>query len=652
MIRSFLVLALAACLPLAGQLHAQPAPAVSPEPFFKNPEYRSLKLSPSGKHVGVLVPIAGRMALAVITLQPRSIKVVGGIEGQDINWFEWVNDERVVFGLIDLQSGLGEQRATALYAVDRDGSDFRVLVPRPAMSFRARYLALLRLMRNGSDDVLIVTNDLNERYPDVYRLDTRTGRRTLMSFDRPGNVVRWVADRQGVIRACVTWDRDTGDSRVYWRASGDAKWEQIAAYGLRGPSMTPVTFDGDGSLIVAADKDRDTAALYRYDTTRRALGELLAAHPTHDLRGGLVYDEEKKRIVGLTYDAERPGNAWFDEEWATISQGIDKALPDHMNVLSRAGGRILVDSYSDVDPGSYYLFDIAARKLELLVPARGGIKPESMPHREAVRYTARDGLSIPAYLTLPANTAAKDLPLVVEVHGGPWVRGSHWRWDGQAAYLASLGYAVLQPEFRGSTGWGRKAFEASWKQWGRAMQDDLNDGVDWLVKRGIADRSRVCIMGASYGGYAVMEGLARDPDLWKCGVNWVGVTDITYMFDITWSDMWNSDWMKSSAKEMIGDPDKDAALLKAVSPLQNASRVKAPVLMVYGGGDRRVPVVHGEQMRDALQKQGVPVEWVVYQDEAHGFLFEPTRIDFYTRVAKFLDAQIGTAATTRTSAGK
>jgi dipeptidyl aminopeptidase/acylaminoacyl peptidase len=233
------------------------------------------------------------------------------------------------------------------------------------------------------------------------------------------------------------------------------------------------------------------------------------------------------------------------------------------------------------------------------------------------------------------------------------VRGNEWEWDPEAAYLASLGYAVLQPEFRGSRGWGRRAFEASWKQWGRTMQDDLNDGVDDLVKRGIADPARVCIMGASYGGYAVMEGLARDPDRWKCGVDWVGVTDITYMFDVTWSDTWNSDWMKYGAREMIGDPDKDAALLKAVSPLQNASRIKAPVLMAYGGQDHRVPAIHGERMRDALTKNGVPVEWVLYEDEGHGFMVEATRYDFYTRVAKFLDAQIGSgAASTRTSADR
>jgi dipeptidyl aminopeptidase/acylaminoacyl peptidase len=259
-----------------------------------------------------------------------------------------------------------------------------------------------------------------------------------------------------------------------------------------------------------------------------------------------------------------------------------------------------------------------------------------MPSRQPVRYAARDGLEIPAELTVPKGVEAKNLPLVLYVHGGPWLRGTHWHWSDEAAYLASIGYAVLEPDFRGSRGWGGKLYEAGWKQWGRAMQDDLNDGVDWLAKRGTIDPKRVCIMGASYGGYAVMMGLARDPDRWRCGINYVGVTDINLMFDVSWSDTANSDFIKYSAKDLIGDPDKDAALLKASSPLANASRIKAPVLMAYGAQDRRVPLIHGEKMRDALKSNGSVVEWVAYREEGHGFLLESNRIDFYSRVAKFL----------------
>jgi len=376
---------------------------------------------------------------------------------------------------------------------------------------------------------------------------------------------------------------------------------------------------------------------------KRGPGELLAAHPTSDLdRARVVFDRRKNRIVGIEYDAERPGEAWFDDDWARLAKGVDNALPGHDNVLMREDGeRVLIYSHSDQDPGTYYLLDLKTTRLEPLVTRRKEVRPDAMPRREPIRYAARDGLRIPAYLTLPPGKERKGLPLVVHVHGGPYVRGNHWVWDPEAAYLASLGYAVLQPEFRGSMSWGRKLFESGWKQWGLGMQDDLDDGVDYLVKQGVVDPSRVCIMGASYGGYAVMMGLARNPERWKCGVNLVGVTDIGIMYDVTWSDFFDSDWMRYHMKELIGDPDKDAAMLRASSPLQNAARVKAPVLMVYGGGDRRVPLVHGERMRDALQRQGTPVEWIVYGDEGHGFMLESTRFDLYRRIAAFLDANLG-----------
>jgi len=220
------------------------------------------------------------------------------------------------------------------------------------------------------------------------------------------------------------------------------------------------------------------------------------------------------------------------------------------------------------------------------------------------------------------------------------MRGGHWAWSPEASFLATLGYAVLEPEFRGSMSWGRKLYQAGWKQWGLAMQDDLNDGMDWLTQEGTIDPKRACIVGASYGGYAVMMGLARDPDRWKCGVDYVGVTDINLLFDVTWSDA-DAQYLKYMARETIGDPQKDAAQFKATSPLEQAARIKAPVLMVYGTQDVRVPLVHGQKMRDALRANNVPVEWLTYGEEGHGWGLESNRYDFYRRVAQFLDRNLG-----------
>lgn len=609
---------------------------VDVEPFFKHADYGEFKLSPSGKHIAGIVPVNGRGGLVSIDLATREPGHVTTVNVSDVAWFEWVNDDRLVFTVIDRQVGSGAQRGSGFFTVKRDGTEFSILSrPNP-------YMRMLAPLRDGSDVVVVVANDVNPRYPEVYRLDIATGQRSLLSLGKPGDVVRWLADRQGRVRIAIT-EEPGGKGRTYWRAAEDAPWQLVEEFPRHLQNHIPVAFDGDGSLVVATRAGgRDTLALYRFDPVAKKLGELLAAHPEVDLDGGLIYDPRSERIVGVGFGGERPGAAWFDEDWARVAASIDRALPGRVNAIQRgAGPNVLVYSYSDRDPGSYYLLDTEKRKLEHLVATRAAIKPDAMPARKLVRYKARDGLSIPAWLTLPNGVEAKSLPLVVFVHGGPWARGAGWHWDDEPAYLASLGYAVLQPAFRGTTGWGYRLYRASFGQWGRAMQDDLDDGMDWLVKEGIADPARACIMGGSYGGYAVMMGLARDPSRWKCGVNYVGVTDINLMFEVTWSDQSDSAFIRYSAREMIGDPDKDAEQLRATSPLAQADRIRAPVLMAYGASDRRVPIVHGTKMKDALVARNVPVEWVVYDDEGHGFLVEQNRLDFYRRVGAFLDKHIG-----------
>ena len=600
--------------------------SVAPEPFFRYSDYGGLALSPSGRYIAALVPLQGRVRLAVIDLDTRASKIVASMDEGNVRWFAWVNDKRLVLrGATDDES-LDRRRATTLAAVNADGTEVQ----------KFRQWSFYSALPGNTDEIYIYSYELGRTSPNLARFDTKTGRSTLSTLDKPGDVVRWVVDRKGAIRAAVT-DEKTLATRVFWRADEQSPWVQIGEYRLgEGSRILPVSFDGDGTLIVASNIGRDTYALYRYDVANKALGEELVAHPQVDLTGGLVFDRAKNRIVGVRYDGPRPGAAWFDDDWARLQKTIDTALPDHANWFTRAGGRALVYSYSDTDPGSYYLYDDEKRKLEFLGASRKAIKPETMPARTPVRYLARDGLEIPGYLTLPKGKDAKNLPLIVDVHGGPFVRGAHWAWSPEPAYLASLGYAVLEPEFRGSAGWGSKLQRAGWKQWGRAMQDDLNDGVDWLAREGTVDPKRVCIVGASYGGYAVMMGLARDPKRWRCGINMVGVTDINLYFDISWADYAYSDWIKYAAKEMIGDQEKDAAMLKAASPLERAKDIEAPVLMVYGLQDRRVPIVHGEKMRDALMALGKSVDWIVYQEEGHGFELERNRFDLYRRVAAFL----------------
>ena len=260
-----------------------------------------------------------------------------------------------------------------------------------------------------------------------------------------------------------------------------------------------------------------------------------------------------------------------------------------------------------------------------------------MATRDFVRFQARDGLEIPLHVTRPAGKGP--WPTVVLVHGGPNVRGGDWAWDADSQFLASRGYLVLEPEFRGSTGYGSKLFRAGWKQWGLKSQDDINDALAWAVARGEADAGRACIAGASYGGYATLMGLIRDDALWRCGVAWMAVTDIGLMYDLNYSDLPDT-WRQYGMPNLIGDRVKDAAQLVATSPLQQAGRLKRPLLLAMGGEDRRVPITHGDRFRAALPADYTGLTWLVYPDEGHGFGKPDNAIDFWTKVEAFLAREL------------
>jgi dipeptidyl aminopeptidase/acylaminoacyl peptidase len=296
----------------------------------------------------------------------------------------------------------------------------------------------------------------------------------------------------------------------------------------------------------------------------------------------------QQQLLGLRYVIDAEVTQWLDPAMAALQQRVDAALQGLVNRLSvplRGDSPwVLVESFADVQPQRSFLFNRETGKFVALGGAHPQIDRREMAQTDFFRIEARDGRRIPAYLTLPAGEPKKPLPMVVLVHGGPWVRGMSWRWDAEVQFLASRGYAVLQPEFRGSTGFGREHFEAGFKQWGRAMQHDVADAARWAVKQGHADAQRICIAGASYGGYAVLMGLINDPDLYRCGIDWVGVSDIGLMYSIGWSDI-SDRFREYGMPRMIGDPKEDAAMLDSVSPLRRAAEIRRPLLMAYGAWD-------------------------------------------------------------------
>ena len=627
--------------------------ATSIEKLFKVPQYRSMRISPDGKRIAAIAPVAGRQNLVVLDIDTRKANAVTSLTDSDVLAVQWINNKRLLFFVGSIETSQFDTREGVLMAADADGADFVDLqaVRDLTFGYHRQYTSLVRTLPGDGDEVIAQdllpphSRDESWKPGELVRLDTRTGRRTPIGGAKPdsGEGERWIVDSRGVPRALVVSEK--GMERIYYHAGAETPWRKLDEGKALWMEWTPLAVaDDDRSLVVASRKGRDTAAIVLYDPEKRAFGDVLAAHPQVDLTD--LRRERDGRIVGVSYEADRGGHAWFDRDLAVVQKAIDGALPDTVNDISWSTDkkRFIVHAYSDVSPGSFYLFDLEKKRLEWIADGAPWIEAKKMSHMKAVRYAARDGLEIPAYLTVPRGSDGRDLPMVVIVHGGPWVEGNEWRFDPEVQFLAARGYAVLQPNFRGTRHYGWKLFHSSFGQWGLAMQDDIADGVLWAVKQGIADPKRVCIYGGSYGGYAAMMGLARNPELYKCGVNYVGVTDLPLFLTMTWADYAGTDFQQYDAKELVGDVDRDAARLKATSPVNLAARIEAPVLMAYGSDDRRVPIEHGTRMRAALLDARKPVEWLVAEGEGHGFRDPKNQAMFYGAMEKFLERNIGSGA--------
>jgi len=630
---------------------AAPSGPVPLAEFFQRPSFYGAELSPDGRRVAMSIGSATHPAqLAVLDLETMTPTVVAAFDSLGVGRFRWVNDKRLVFDLATHREARREIRqAPGLFAVDADGENFRQLVQTTASWLKAppagreplpwNVFLLDSVGRQDGPEVFVVSpkqfgGNTRVDYIELMRLNTLTGQAE--PVEAPQHATQWLLDTRGELRMVVT--RHENRVTVMARERG-GNWRSMSeGDSIEGPAFMPLTIAPDGTFYVRSQGPGDKAALYSLDPAsgKRSDAAVLVSKD-FDLNPVAVATDQALLGWRLRVDAEV--TQWIDPGMKALQAQLDRALPTTTNRISVARRAqtpyVLVEAFSDAQPSVHYLFHTGQKKLTKLGAAMPGIDPRRMGPMDLVRYPARDGLSIPAYLTLPANGARKNLPLVVLVHGGPWVRGGDWRWQPEVQFLASRGYAVLQPEFRGSTGFGSKHFKAGWRQWGQAMQNDLADGARWAIAQGIADPRRIAIAGASYGGYAAMMGLVNDPDLFRCAVNWVGVTDLMLMYTAYWSDI-DDESKRYGLPRLLGDPKAEADKLRAHSPLHQAARIRQPVLMAYGGVDERVPIAHGERMRDALRAHNPSVEFIEYPSEGHGWARPETNIDFWGRVETFL----------------
>jgi dipeptidyl aminopeptidase/acylaminoacyl peptidase len=652
---------------ITAQVAALKGTEIPLDTFFRRPEFNNMSLSPSGDFLAAISPFKGRGNLVVIDLTQRTRRVLTSFETTDVANFYWVNNKRICMRVSDGQDVTGNFTYRGTFCINTDGTelaDFTRLDKRSSTD-QGRVILFNPVRAVGGDSVeyIISMPARSSRSNDLYRFNTVTGRYTLLTFNSPGDVQRWVLDRNQVARVAVTSEPRQGNETftrigLWHRDSADGKWEKLFEHRQTwgqsvGDAMSPVAFDFDNTtLYVASNIGRDKMAIYKYDTKTKKLGDLVFEHPMIDIEDGLLFSAEKKRLVGIRYSAEMPTTKWFDPELETLQKQLDATLAGNVNnigVVEEKSKRLLVLSASPTDAGQWFMFDNEAKSIEPLLKRRSWLPPESMPERRFIKYKARDGMEIPAWVTIPKGGSGKNLPLVLHIHGGPQARvyyGIQWQSRSPIPqFLASRGYVVLEPEPRGSTGFGRKHYESSYKQWGLSMQDDLTDGALHLVKEGLVDKNRMCLYGGSYGGYASLQGVVREPDLWKCTAPVVAVTDLFLLQQVQHSDIAErgDKALETEFTVAVGDSKRDEAQFTATSPARNVDKINIPVLLSMGSDDRRVPIIHANDFVKRMQAagRGNLVEYVVYNGEGHGFNKDENVLDHARRLEAFLAKHIG-----------
>jgi dipeptidyl aminopeptidase/acylaminoacyl peptidase len=596
-----------------------------PEDFFKNPEKTNYRISPDGKYYSFMAPYETRMNIFVQeTGKDSAVRITNETE-RDIAGYMWANNTRLLF-----LKDVGGDENYQLHGVDVDGENAK-----PLTAFAGVRTELIDDLPDIESEIIIGLNKRNPEVFDPYRLNIMTGELTLLA-ENPGNVQGWMTDHDGKLRVALTVDGvNTG---LLYREKESDLFRQVLLTGFK-DEMNPQLFTFDNKYLYAiSNLGRDKKALVIFDPATGKEIDVLYEHPKYDL-DRVLYSHKHKRLDMVIWTGHGKTERYcFTEESKTLIDQLQSKLSGYqfgINSETKDETKMIVRSYSDKSMGCYYLYDVPSDQLTKIADISPWLDESKMANMHCVTYPSRDGLTIEAYLTLPAGytmEAAKNLPVVVNPHGGPWAR-DEWGFNREVQFLANRGYAVFQTNYRGSTGYGKKFWELSFKQWGKTMQDDITDGVNWLVNNSIADAKRIAIYGGSYGGYATLSGLAFTPDLYACGIDYVGVSNL-FTFLNTIPPYWKP--MLDMMHEMVGDPVADSALMAEASPVFHVDRIKAPLFIAQGANDPRVNKAESDQMVEALKQRGITVQYMVKDNEGHGFRNEENRFEFYRTMDAFL----------------
>jgi dipeptidyl aminopeptidase/acylaminoacyl peptidase len=595
------------------------------EDFFRNPEKSRYQISPDGKYFSFMAPYEKRMNIFVQEIgKDSSVRLTSETDRDIANYF-WKNSTRIVF----LKDNGGDENFK-LYGVNVDGSNLKCFTDFPKVRTE-----IFDVMENFPNEMLIGLNKRNPEVFDPFRINIETGEMKQLA-ENPGNIQGWMMDHAGKLRAALAIVDGVNTQLLYREKEGDP-FKPVLTTNFK-ESLSPMFFTFDNKNIYASSNlNRDKSVIVEFDIANGKEIKTLYENPDYDVTG-LQYSKKRKVLTVADYESWKMEKFFFDEETKKVYDRVQQEVGIlNINIpwATEAEDKFIVRTYSDRSLGAYYIYDKTADKLTKIADIGPWLKEDELAEMKPIQYTSRDGMTINGYLTLPVGYTmedAKDLPVIVNPHGGPWARDS-WFLNPEIQFLANRGYAVLQMNFRGSTGYGKKFWESSFKQWGLTMQDDITDGVNWLIDKGIADKKKIAIYGGSYGGYATLQGLVKDPDLYAAGVDYVGVSNM-FTFMNTIPPYWKP--MLDMFYEMVGDPKKDSLALAAVSPALNAEKIKSPLFIAQGANDPRVNKAESDQMVEALKKRGITVEYMVKDNEGHGFHNEENRFDFYRAMEKFL----------------
>lgn len=606
------------------------APIIPLEDFFKNPKLASFQIAPDGKHYSYTAPWKNRMNIFVRPIDGDEAVRITDQTDRDISGYFWANDNRLVY----LKDDNGDENFY-LVAVDPDGGNLTPLTREKGVRSE-----IIDDLEDDKDYMIVGLNKRNPQVFDPYRLNIHTAEMEMLA-ENPGNITGWMTDHAGKLRVAIT--SDGVNTSLLYRADEHGEFKTVLTTNFK-EELSPKFFTFDNKKLYAGSNlGRDKSAIVIFDPETGKEEEVLFENDNYDV-SGLSYSKKDKKLIAASYTGVKAVRHFFDPEFKAIFERFGQKFPEmevFMTSSNDAENKFIIRTFSDKSLGEYYLFDRDKDEITDIANPSPWIDKDVMATMHPIHYTSRDGLNIQGYLTLPKGLTPKgavNLPVVVNPHGGPWARDT-WGFNPEVQFLANRGYAVLQINFRGSVGFGRDFWEASFRQWGRAMQDDITDGVNWIIENEIGDKNRIAIYGGSYGGYATLAGLTFTPDLYACGIDYVGVSNL-FSFMNTIPPYWEP--FKAMMYEMVGNPEdpEDSEMLKAASPVFHADKIKTPLFIAQGAQDPRVNKDESDQMVAAMKKRGVDVEYMVKDNEGHGFRNEENRFEFYRAMEAFLSKQM------------